>query len=108
MRAFDELAWLMGVLSSTHSASCLHELKSTTTAFQAPQATKPFKMNTLTRFVLVALVFAASLQDVTAAQPRSIAERRLEMRQRIQQAQSAKLAAFEQRERDFFSGKRRK
>lgn len=65
-------------------------------------------MNIVARCLLVALVLAASLQDVTATQPRSIAERRLEMRSRIQQAQAAKLAAYEQRERDFFSGKRRK
>lgn len=65
-------------------------------------------MNVIARCMLVALVLAASLQDVTAAQPRSLAERRTEMRNRIQNAQSAKLAAFEQRERDFFSGKRRK
>lgn len=66
-------------------------------------------MNFIGRCMLLALVCAATLPSLASAeQPRSLAERRGEMRQRILQAQSAKLAAFEQRERDFFSGKRRK
>ncbi|KAF1333087.1 hypothetical protein FI667_g2776, partial [Globisporangium splendens] len=65
-------------------------------------------MNTLTRFAIAALVIAASLQNVNAVQPRSLAERRAEMRTRILEAQTAKLAAFNQREKDFYSGKRRK
>lgn len=65
-------------------------------------------MNTIARCVVVALLLAASLSNTSAEQPRSLAERRNEMRSRILQAQNAKLAAFEQREKDFFSGKRRK
>jgi hypothetical protein len=65
-------------------------------------------MNALARFAIVSLIIAASLQNVNAAQPRSLAERRAEMRTRILEAQAAKLAAFNQREKDFYSGKRRK
>lgn len=66
-------------------------------------------MNFVLRVLLLAFVCAATIPSFAAsAQPRSLAERRTEMRQRILQAQSAKQAAFEKREKDFFSGKRRK
>ncbi|TYZ57379.1 hypothetical protein PybrP1_009540 [[Pythium] brassicae (nom. inval.)] len=65
-------------------------------------------MNLIARCLLLTFVCAAALPSfASSAQPRSLAERRTEMRQRILQAQAAKQAAFEQREKDFFSGKRR-
>lgn len=67
-------------------------------------------MKFLARVLLAGLMLVATLSNfqVEAGGPRSLAERKDEIRQQIMQAQAARLAAYKKKEDDYFNPGRRR